>query len=64
MMSHMFRAGQMVRLIRGYPRRDEAYGFYEITRRLPYSEGEFHYRIKSTREPHERVAGESELEAA
>lgn len=63
-MSHMFHAGQMVRLARGFPRRDAADGFYEITRQLPYSEGEFRYRIKSTREQHERVAGESELEAA
>jgi hypothetical protein len=63
-MSHMFRAGQMVRLVRGYPHRDAAEGSYEVIRQLPYSEGDFQYRIKSAREQHERVAKESELERA
>jgi hypothetical protein len=33
----------------------------KIVRRLPESEGEFHYVIRSTYEDHERVARESEL---
>jgi hypothetical protein len=36
-------------------------GHYQIVRRLPESEGEFHYVIRSTQEDHERVARESEL---
>jgi hypothetical protein len=36
-------------------------GPYQIVRRLPESEGEFHYVIRSTYEDHERVAREGEL---
>ncbi len=36
-------------------------GSYEIIKKLPQSDGEFEYRIKSMNEPHERVARESEL---
>jgi hypothetical protein len=36
-------------------------GLYEVTKRLPHNGREFEYRIKSVNEPHERVAGESEL---
>ncbi len=59
---HRFRVGQKVLLSRAYPLRMATGATYEIVRQLPDSAGEFHYRIKSTREPHERVAKESELE--
>jgi hypothetical protein len=58
----MFRAGQTVRLIRGYPHRNAAEGAYEVVRQLPFGEGDYQYRIKSTREQHERVVKERELE--
>lgn len=62
--SHKFHAGQRVRLNRGYPYRNAADGSYEVTRQLPYGEGDYQYRIKSAREQHERVAKESDLERA
>jgi hypothetical protein len=64
MNGHRFRLGQKVQFTRGYPYRNFAEGPYEIVRQLPDSDGEFHYRIKSVREPHERVVKESELERA
>jgi hypothetical protein len=36
-------------------------GPYQITKRLPESDGEFQYAIKSAFEDHERVALESDL---
>jgi hypothetical protein len=39
-------------------------GDYQIVRQLLDSAGEFHYRIKSSREAHERVVKESDLELA
>ncbi len=63
-MMHRFRLGQKVQFARGYPYRSAASGDYEVVRQLPNSEGEFHYRIKSTMEPHERVVKESELQKA
>jgi hypothetical protein len=64
MTMHRFRVGQKVQLSRGYPLRMAAAGFYEVIRQLPDDAGEFCYRIKSSREAHERVAKESELEKA
>jgi len=64
MMTHRFRLGQKVQLTGGFPRRFAAMGQYEIVRQLPNNGDEFQYRIKSTREPHERVVKESELEKA
>jgi hypothetical protein len=34
---------------------------YQITARLPPTDGEFQYRIKSIHEEHERAASENEL---
>ena len=34
---------------------------YEVTKQLPHNGLEFEYRIKSTNEPYERIAGDSEL---
>jgi hypothetical protein len=41
-----------------------ASGPYQIIQRMPTEDGEFKYRIKSPREPHERVAMESDLRSA
>jgi hypothetical protein len=58
----MFRAGQTVRLVRGYLHRNAAEGVYEVVRQVPFGEGDYQYRIKSKREQHERVVKERELE--
>lgn len=63
-MAHLFRSGQSVRLNGGFPYRAAAQGVYEVVRQLPDDGGDPQYRIKSAREPHERVAKESDLERA
>ncbi len=60
-LEHRFRLGEKVQLARSYPFRSAAEGQYEVVRQLPETHGEFQYRIKSLREPHERVVKESEL---
>ncbi|MEZ5785035.1 MAG: hypothetical protein R3D62_00785 [Xanthobacteraceae bacterium] len=62
-MVHQYQSGQLVRLCRNI-RHNAAEGNYEIVRRLPDEGGEQRYRIKSIREPHERVVKESDLERA
>jgi hypothetical protein len=63
MTEHKFKIGQLVYFQPGSP--DHArLGPYRIVRRLPESEGEFHYVIRSTYEDHERVARESQLTRA
>jgi hypothetical protein len=64
MTTHRFRVGQKVQLQHGFPLQKAALGDYQIVRQLPDSAGEFHYRIKSSREAHERVVKESDLEVA
>jgi hypothetical protein len=54
---HQFKVGQSVY----YLGRESASGTYQITQLLPPEGGEYQYRIKSAREPHERVAREHEL---
>lgn len=61
-MSHQFRCGQTVRLCDGPLNRLAAAGDYKIIRQLPDSGGGLQYRIKSVREPHERVVRESDLQ--
>ncbi|HVY56816.1 MAG TPA: hypothetical protein VHA77_03110 [Xanthobacteraceae bacterium] len=61
-MPDQFRSGQTVRLCRGIANRSAAAGEYKIVRQLPDVGGELQYRIKSVREPHERVVKESDLE--
>ena len=61
-MTHQFRSGQTVRLARRGVPNASSIGDYKIIRQLPDSGGEAQYRIKSIREPHERVVKESELE--
>jgi len=59
-MSPQFRAGQTVRLMRS-SLRSAADGDFKVVRPLPDDGGEAQYRIKSVREPHERVVRESDL---
>jgi hypothetical protein len=61
---HRYHVGQMVRLAGGFPLRNAVTGDYKVLSRLPSREGEFQYRIKSIREPYERVVKEGELERA
>jgi hypothetical protein len=60
-MTPQFQIGQTVRLVRGLPYRNAADGDYRIVRQLPDNGGEPQYRIKSDREPHERVVKEANL---
>ena len=60
MASHKFKIGEIV-TIRPALSRNVPGGLYEVTKQLPHNGREFEYRIKSVNEPHERVAGESEL---
>jgi len=62
-MSPRFRSGQTVRLVRS-PLRSAADGEFKIVRPLPDDGGETQYRIKSAREPHDRVVKESDLQTA
>jgi hypothetical protein len=59
-MSSRFHSGQSVRLVRS-SLRSAADGEFKIVRSLPDDGGETQYRIKSVREPHERVVKESDL---
>jgi hypothetical protein len=59
-MKHQFCAGQTVRLVRS-SLRTAADGEFKVVRPLPDDGGERQYRIKSMREPHERVVKESDL---
>ena len=60
-MPPQFQIGQTVRLARGLLYRNAADGDYRIVRQLPDNGGEPQYRIKSDREPHERVVKEGDL---
>jgi len=60
MPTHKFHVGQLVQLIPSISRNVSG-GSHAITKKLPERGGEFEYRIKSMKEPHERVARESEL---
>jgi len=61
---HRYRIGSMVRLSTIVPLRDAVPGPYEVLAQLPDREGELQYRIKSAREPYQRIAKEGELERA
>jgi hypothetical protein len=59
MAAHKFRVGQLVTL---HSKRHGASGErFEVVKLLPRADGDFQYRIKSTRDGHERVVFESEL---
>ena len=57
--AHKFKVGQMVTL--HSKRRGVFAEQFEVVRLLPSADGDFQYRISSTRDGHERVAFESEL---
>ena len=59
---HRFAAGHVVHLGRAVPFRNAAAGNYEVVAQLPERDGEFQYRIKSDREPYQRIVKEGELE--
>jgi hypothetical protein len=59
-----FRSGQTVRLSHNLPYKSAAGGEYKVIRSFPEIGGELRYRVKSEREPHERVIGEADLEKA
>ena len=63
MFPQKFKVGEIV-TIRPALNRNVPGGIYEVIKELPENRGEFEYRIKSTKEPHERVARESELTRA
>ena len=59
MAAHKFKVGQLVTLhSRRHGVLDEQ---FEVVRLLPPEKGVFQYRIRSTRDGHERVALEGEL---
>ena len=58
----VFKIGQTVRFTPGTHERSFA-GVYTVTRRLPDERGEIQYRIKSTKDDHERVVREGQLTA-
>ena len=61
MAAHKFRIGQKVQLVATFFDRNVPAGDYEIVQRLPESDGEFNYRIKSPNELHLRAVKESQL---
>jgi hypothetical protein len=61
MPSHKFKVGESVTV---RPNRNFPGGVYQVTKHLPNDDGEPEYRIKSVREPHERVVRESEISKA
>ena len=61
MTDHKFWIGEKVELVPSIYERFAATGIYEVVRQLPTSNGELGYRIKSVREPYERVVRESQL---
>jgi hypothetical protein len=61
-MTPKFRSGQTVHLSRSLARSSAPGGDYKVVRQLPDDGGEPQYRIKSLREPYERVAKESDIE--
>ncbi|HEV2549586.1 MAG TPA: hypothetical protein VGU20_19880 [Stellaceae bacterium] len=59
MAAHKFKVGQLVTL---HSRRHGVFAEqFEVVRLLPPEKGVFQYRIKSTRDGHERVVFENEL---
>jgi hypothetical protein len=63
MAEHKFKIGQIVylRSKRSNSPLSPSSGPYQIVRRLPVTEGEFQYVIRSANEDHQRVVRESEL---
>jgi hypothetical protein len=61
---HRFSVGAMVRLSRSRTLPNAITGPYEVIATLPERDGELQYRIKSDREPFQRIMTEDELELA
>ena len=62
MTTHKFGVGEKVQFTSDPSyRHPEPSREHVIVEQLPESDGEFHYRIRSVREPHERMAKESQL---
>ena len=61
MSDHRFKVGQTVNYTSGPFGRASVSGVYKIIQLLPPEGDDQQYRIKSTSEPHERVAKESQL---
>lgn len=57
-----FKIGQTVRFTPGTHERSFA-GLYTVMRQLPEERGETQYRIKSTKDDHQRVVREGQLTA-
>jgi hypothetical protein len=60
MAEYKFKIGETV-YFHPKPPNDAPRGIYQIVRRLPAAEGEFHYVIRGMSEEHQRVAKETEL---
>ena len=58
---HKFGVGDKVDFVPAFHQRSAPTSEYQIVRQLPDHDGEFFYQIKSAREPHDRVVGESQL---
>jgi len=61
---HRFGIGKMVCFSAPVRLPNAARGPYQILAQLPERDGEFQYRIKSDREPHDRIVKEGELRFA
>jgi hypothetical protein len=61
MSRHKFGVGEKVDFVPAFHQRSAPTTEYQIMRQLPDHNGEFFYQIKSAREPHDRVVGESQL---
>ena len=62
MAAHKFKIGQSVRLRPAVEARQAAAGEYRIVRLLPQTDGNMHYRVRSSAdEQHEMVVKEGEL---
>jgi hypothetical protein len=62
--SHRFAIGNLVVLRGSFLMRKAVSGPYEVLAQLPEREGERQYRIKSEREPYQRIMKEDELDLA
>lgn len=61
MIRHKFKVGQLVDYSPGRLDAPASSSAYKVVRQLPAEGGDRQYRIKSTAEPYERIARESQL---
>jgi hypothetical protein len=59
-MNHKFKVDQVVRFVAG-PHERQFGGLFKIVSKMPAEHGEFQYRIKSTKDSHERVVREAQI---